>query len=397
MEITENLMVNTQKHIIDKVKTIVKHHKQLTEAKGELFNIYNILNLKNNEVRTHSAFIAELLNVHGTHLMKDAFLNAFLKELPEEFSNHLNRETVTVSVEYFIGLINKKNKSGGRIDIYLKDNFGKTICIENKIDAEDQSEQIQRYCNHNQEKNKVIYLSKFGKDPSVSSRGNLISNFDYHNISYNKNLIKWLDACQALSFDQPILRESIKQYRILIQKITNTLGDSENEDLKQLVVNNLEESSLIATKYQQVVYEIRNAFRNQIKINLTNSLEDFEVALQKDVESARSRIKIEKRDSKSVRWFSVESFSGSGYVDGDMLIGLYAENSLDNETSYNRINNRLVHHQLLCYGHEGLKANLSDNSFLQRLNKNKFLELDAKEITRQIIVFVNENKFLLDK
>jgi hypothetical protein len=149
-----------KKHVrlLNKVRTIVKHHKELTEAKGELFNIYNILNLQTKEVRTHSAFIATLLNPRGTHLMKNQFLNIFLKMLPNKLlKNHIDLVSAEVIIEFHINPINNKLKTGGRIDILIKDNNGNTISIENKIEAGDQKHQIERYCNYNKDKNKVIY------------------------------------------------------------------------------------------------------------------------------------------------------------------------------------------------------------------------------------------------
>ena len=46
---------------------------------GEFFNIFNTLGLRTEEVRLHSAFLAELLNPQGTHGLSSLFLEAFLK------------------------------------------------------------------------------------------------------------------------------------------------------------------------------------------------------------------------------------------------------------------------------------------------------------------------------
>ena len=45
---------------------------------GDYFNVFNVLGLSSNETRTHSAFLAELLNPYGSHGMGDLFLKKFL-------------------------------------------------------------------------------------------------------------------------------------------------------------------------------------------------------------------------------------------------------------------------------------------------------------------------------
>ena len=46
---------------------------------GDTFNVFNTIYLRSDEVRLHSAFIAELLNPNGKHGASSHFLEAFLK------------------------------------------------------------------------------------------------------------------------------------------------------------------------------------------------------------------------------------------------------------------------------------------------------------------------------
>lgn len=60
--------------LLDEVRLIVNRNRIEREEKrkrGELFNIFNVLDLRTNEVRIHSAFIAELLNPDGNHGLGD--------------------------------------------------------------------------------------------------------------------------------------------------------------------------------------------------------------------------------------------------------------------------------------------------------------------------------------
>jgi len=84
---------------------------------GDFFNVFNTIGLRTEEVRLHSAFIAELLNPQGSHGLSNLFLQAFLKqmELPCDYVT----EAKGVIKERYIG--RKTKKEGGRIDIIIED------------------------------------------------------------------------------------------------------------------------------------------------------------------------------------------------------------------------------------------------------------------------------------
>lgn len=386
-----------QKTMLNRVKTIVEHHKQLIKIKGESFNIYNILNLKANEARTHSAFIAELLNPNGSHLMGNIFLKSFLKKLKcTDFKSHLDIKTAEVFIEFYIGLINKDLKTGGRIDILIKDVEGNTISIENKIDAEDQDYQVERYCNFNKGKNMVIYLSKNGKEPDPRSKGDLQKDIDYKLISYQVEIIKWLYDCQRICYDQPLLRESIKQYRILIQQLTQTLENKEDMQLADIVKKNLEEASLVASKYHQVVQKLKINFRDRVLENLNDKNLGFKITKQ-SIGKKHSHLWFYNKDleiHKSV-WFGVESFSGLGHKDGLLFVGIFDKNSsINSRSDFIQINKSWIHHQALSF--ENQTINLSEISFLNKLNNKETLELAAVSAAQQIENFIIEHRFLLE-
>ncbi|HEY9543015.1 PD-(D/E)XK nuclease family protein [Prevotella sp.] len=52
--------------------------------RGETFNMFSILKMESNETATHSAFLAELLNPHGSHGCGSAFLSAFLRQVAQK-------------------------------------------------------------------------------------------------------------------------------------------------------------------------------------------------------------------------------------------------------------------------------------------------------------------------
>lgn len=389
--------IQTQKVILQKVKTVVTHHKELTKIKGEEFNIYNILNLRSNEVRTHSSFIAELLNPEGSHLLGSVFLEAFLNSLStEELKKHLDISSTNILVEYYIGAINRNTTTGGRIDILLKDGLGNTISIENKIDAGDQEFQVERYYNFNKDKNKVIYLSKHGDAPSVESSGELTVETDYHVIGYNKEIIDWLLTCQSLAYDQPLVRESIKQYRILIQQITGTLGNQEDRELSKIVIENLEDAGILAAKYHQVVHKLKTSFRNRVWEILQKNLPEFEITKQ-PITKKYSNLWFYSKNFQTYKdvWFGAETFSGNGHKDGLLFVGIFDKhNVLSNQEEFMPISKQWIHHQSIYF--ENKEIHTSDTNFLNIISKPENLEIAAQEAAQQIKNFIDAHQAILE-
>lgn len=199
--------------------------------RGEKFNVFNVLGLWSNEVRLHSAFIAELLNVKGSHGLKDAFLKAFLEALIQKQFQDFNFDTLTSQtfVEYYIGPVTENR--GGRIDILIKSG-SKAIIIENKIYASDQACQLIRYENYakdNKLEYKILYLTLYGDTASESSAGKNEQGVVYKCISYQKDILQWLERAIELSARQPLVRETIGQYQTLIKQLTNQDMETESK------------------------------------------------------------------------------------------------------------------------------------------------------------------------
>lgn len=68
-------------HLLSHISVICRKYEEIAEITGENFNVFKVLGLTTNEVRTHSAFLAELLNPKGSHGCKDVFLKLFVEEL----------------------------------------------------------------------------------------------------------------------------------------------------------------------------------------------------------------------------------------------------------------------------------------------------------------------------
>lgn len=249
---------STITNLLTQIGAIRSQYEKIAEITGENFNIFNVLKLSTNEVRTHSAFIAELLNPAGSHGQKDVFLNLFIDLLKFKFTknenirlkalNNINVSQALVIVEESKGA--KQDDYGGRIDIVVKDNFYQ-IVIENKIYAQDQEKQLIRYNNEYPEST-LLYLTLDGKDAdeiSVKSKigVSLKSNLDYFTISYEAEIVKWLESCKKEAVNLPLLRETISQYIQLIKQLTHqTMEEAEKSEIINKVLQS--EEQILALK-----------------------------------------------------------------------------------------------------------------------------------------------------
>lgn len=246
---------DTNRALLDKCLQIQTARDE-TRKNGDFFNIFKILGLSTNEVRTHSAFISELLDPMGIHGQGEIFLHEFLKIVELE---KLKFNKATVTKEKYISIINDDYTQGGNIDILIEfftENVKSYIIkIENKIYAADQRNQLLRYYNYDEKiPQSLFYLTIFGRDPDIISSQELIKDRDYKTLSYNINILKWLEACIILIKNKPIIANSIEQYSQIIQFLIN-----KNHFMavtKNLLKNNLD--------YLKIVKEINDSFNELI-------------------------------------------------------------------------------------------------------------------------------------
>lgn len=308
-------------HLLSETKRVIAHHHEVEKLKGETFNIFSILKMERKENSTHSAFLAELLNPYGTHQKGSLFLEMFMSTI--DVVTNIDMNTANVKVEHSVGVKNEELKIGGRIDIFIHDKNFNCISIENKIDAGDQNTQIERYCNYKKNQNTVIYLNKYGEEPSCSSKGELISGQDFYIISYKQHIIQWLEKCLLESNDLPILRESIKQYIILIKKITNSMDNKEQQEVNALMAKNFAEADYIKDNVDVLKKQIGENIRlDVIELCKKRFSNDFIVIPGNNTDKEYSRIELKfKKHENAKLFFGIESFSYL-LTDETMYVGI---------------------------------------------------------------------------
>ncbi len=254
------------KFVLKQIYEVNKRYEELAKLSGENFNIFKILGLSSKEL-SHSAFIASLLNPTGSHGKGEIFLRLFLEEIDISDFSPVGTK---VRVEKYIGPIDQRNKTGGRIDIVLSDNKNNKILIENKIYAEDQESQLLRYHNYGEkhgEKSILIYLTLDGKEASSESLGKSDKEsykpFSYKCLSYKYDVMNWLEKCKKEVADVPFVREVISQYIVLIKRLT---GQTRSRLMKKETIDILMRDD----KYIEAAFDIVKGIES-LKVSLIGS------------------------------------------------------------------------------------------------------------------------------
>lgn len=211
--------------------------KYIALRKGNSFNIFKTLGITTDEVRLHSRLIHGLIQPKGE--LHQKMQRYFLEELDIKGLS-LNNEVV-VRREY-------KN-----IDLLIT-SVQHVIIIENKIYAGDQEQQLYRYYEtikaaYPNRTIHVFYLTLFGVSPSKKSVEKLPENIDIHKVSYRDNIYNWIKKCIELAAEEPKLRESLIQYKEVIEKLTNQ-SETMEERLELYKLLQKEDNILTAFKLQ---------------------------------------------------------------------------------------------------------------------------------------------------
>ena len=263
-----------------------KAEKKECEAKGEYFSVFEYLNFSRFEEQLHTPFLRMLLDKDANHGVGKGFLEAFLKMVKEALKLDFQYDVNSSHVEYkdkYIGEVKISEKdgesTGGEIDIFLYDEKGHAIIIENKFDrygnsAQDQPRQLERYHNFGKKEYKdnfiLIYLTPSGQDASEYSTGpNKITCYP---LSYDKydnkpNILSWLAECLNISKGCPRIHEVIKQYITFIKDTRHIMEENYQNEFFKLVLEpkNLDVAFEIIRNCQKIKEAIREEFCKQLE------------------------------------------------------------------------------------------------------------------------------------
>ncbi len=311
------------KDFFRKIVKIVKQNEEISKLKQETFNIFSILRKETEEEKLHSVFIAELLNPKGTHEFGKVFLELFVKK------NNLSFE-----INDKIIVLTEKHTENGRIDIYIENDKKQIIAIENKIYASDQDKQLQRYKKEIGSDGTLLYLTLDGREASKESAGEL-KDKDYLAISYSDNIILWLESCMKEAADSPTVRETIKQYIILLKKLTGKLTNQKMEkELCKLIKENIETAKKIANNLPKVIETEVQDFIEKVAKEVNKKLgSEFDVFVE-NVKEKWSGIKIRYNKEEKGQIIKAEKFKANK----ELIISLGADSRMcKHQTSFGTI------------------------------------------------------------
>ncbi|MEQ9285403.1 MAG: PD-(D/E)XK nuclease family protein [Cyclobacteriaceae bacterium] len=397
-------MMNTQEDnisgvitLLESTRLILSHQRKIEELRGEKFNVFSILRMESKENATHSAFLGELLNPKGSHLQGDIFLRHFMNVIG---LNEFDTSRAKLKLEKWIGKRDDEMKTGGRVDIFISSNK-QIVSIENKINARDQNAQIERYCNYNEleKEHHVYYLTLDGKVASQVGASNLKVGTAYHLLSYKEDIIHWLDLCLKEAADLPVLRESIKQYRSLIKKLTYTMDKDSEQKLINAMLKNYQASDYIAGNFVRARRSIGHELQKIVFDKLIQTFDkgDFVVALGNTDHMYMQIWITPKVDEEKKYCFGIESFSGEGHGNGLLFIGIHDKNGAPGKKVFgDQINNWWPHHQRLTMENDDIF--LSNSEVLTKLNNNpEYKNKLADSIVNQSVEFISNNEAYLKK
>ncbi len=245
--IQRGILLETLHFLFQKLEIL---RRQAVSRAGEhAWNVFGILRAEHDEVHLHSAFLAALLDPRGAHGCGSEFLALFLEmaEVAVEAPGELDR--ATVETERSFG-------ETGRIDLLIT--VGRLVVVmENKIYAGDGDRQLERYHALAQQRATthgrayVLYLTLSGEEPPAHSLGALALE-EVTCLSYQHDVLSWLEQCVRVAARQPALRETLMQYETLIKKLTGQSMSTENQ--KQILAlltegNNAELAAMVVKNW----------------------------------------------------------------------------------------------------------------------------------------------------
>jgi hypothetical protein len=263
-------------NLLTQVGAISKKYHEIAKITGENFNVFRVLKIHSDEVKMHSALLAELLNPEGTHGQGDIFLKLFIEHFNGKVADVLmikdfHYPGTSVMSEKYIG--EKTAVTGGRIDLLITDGKNARVIIENKIYAADQENQLIRYHNFDI-KARLCYLTLDGKSPSDWSSKN--EDLDLKDkvilLSYKHDIVTWLEACLKESVKLPILRETITQYINLIKHLTNqNTNHLMEKEIMDIILRDKENLNMA----REIACMGDDAIKREILIRFVDSLVDI--------------------------------------------------------------------------------------------------------------------------
>lgn len=199
----------------DNIQFIQHEASQDARINATGFNVYKVLGLSRAETRTHSALLAHLLHPLENHGQGHLFLQSFLRHCYQTYSDFplpsgsIHDGRWEVISEMIVPRY-------GRLDIIIRSPDLNYLCvIENKVDAFEQSQQLERYAKWLKGQRKfypdqaLIYLTTSGYAAVTAKE------FEYFRMSYHQDIAEWLSSTLE-QVQAQVVKVTLQQYIDLV-------------------------------------------------------------------------------------------------------------------------------------------------------------------------------------
>jgi hypothetical protein len=174
------------------------------------FNIFYLTGIARDEVRTHSAVLANLLNPNGSHGQGELFLHSFLNYCLNKYPD-FPRPPEEVTPGRWSAITEMPTRYG-RLDVVIMNPAIGYLClIENKVDAYEQPRQLQRYWNWMETRYRefphqaLVFLTIKGYEATTAWE------FPYYRLSYKQDVPNWLESTVP-EIQAPVVKTIVEQY-----------------------------------------------------------------------------------------------------------------------------------------------------------------------------------------
>ena len=254
--------------LIELMSVIAKSQRVIARA-DESFNVFKLCGVNHYETM-HSRIVADFLNPQGLHGMGDVFLSKFFEIIK-----------IDLPVSSAVEVTTELSFNDGRCDIVLRNRRPHdewVVIIENKIYANEQRSQMPRYWSwikqlpaRDDKSRKLVFLtldghsSETAKDvPGLAER--VIC------VSYRDKIREWLDEAVKISAEHPFVRESLRQYKKLIESLTYQKKEEEiMKELKKRCLSNADTYDTVM-KIAASAEGIRSAVAEQILLRVNKRI-----------------------------------------------------------------------------------------------------------------------------
>lgn len=223
-------------------------------------NIFNILGVSRTEIR-HSNFLAWILDPNGSHGLGRLFISRFMREVAQ---NDIATDVDELEIDEFDFSNVEIRREWKNIDLLLifKD---LVVCIENKVDSQEHSNQLSRYKriveqNFPDQRKVFVYLTPFGDDPVGKLDKEFYVPHSYANIAEH--------AQRILSIHGDGMNQNVKQYiedYIAILRRELMKNDSLNEMAAKLYKNHKEIFDFVFENKSDLASEISPIIEDLVK------------------------------------------------------------------------------------------------------------------------------------